>query len=217
MKAVLFDLDGTLIDSFEGIAKSAQYALRRFGINEENLENLRPFVGPPLVESFQKWYGLSEEQAIEATDIYRERYRPIGILECSLYPGVEECIRTLKAEGYQIGMASSKPEEFCRRILEHFGLLDLFDDVVGATFDRRIDTKEEVLNEVLRRWSNIPKDQMCLIGDTMFDLVGAKKIGIDCIAVSYGFGDAKEMLQNGAVAICDRMADLPELIQRLNR
>lgn len=217
MKAVLFDLDGTLIDSFEGIAKSAQYALRRFGINEENLENLRPFVGPPLVESFQKWYGLSKEQAIEATDIYRERYRPIGILECSLYPGVEECIRTLKAEGYQIGMASSKPEEFCRRILEHFGLLDLFDDVVGATFDRRIDTKEEVLNEVLRRWSDIPKNQMCLIGDTMFDLVGAKKIGIDCIAVSYGFGDAKEMLQNGAVAICDRMADLPELIQRLNR
>ena len=217
MKAVLFDLDGTLIDSFEGIAKSAQYALRRFGINEENLENLRPFVGPPLVESFQKWYGLSEEQAIEATDIYRERYRPIGILECSLYPGVEECIRTLKAEGYQIGMASSKPEEFCRRILEHFGLLDLFDDVVGATFDRRIDTKEEVLNEVLRRWSDIPKNQMCLIGDTMFDLVGAKKIGIDCIAVSYGFGNAKEMLQNGAVAICDRMADLPELIQRLNR
>ena len=217
MKAVLFDLDGTLSDSFEGIAKSAQYALRRFGINEENLENLRPFVGPPLVESFQKWYGLSKEQAIEATDIYRERYRPIGILECSLYPGVEECIRTLKAEGYQIGMASSKPEEFCRRILEHFGLLDLFDDVVGATFDRRIDTKEEVLNEVLRRWSDIPKDQMCLIGDTMFDLVGAKKIGIDCIAVSYGFGDAKEMLQNGAVAICDRMADLPELIQRLNR
>lgn len=217
MKAVLFDLDGTLIDSFEGIAKSAQYALRRFGINEENLENLRPFVGPPLVESFQKWYGLSKEQAIEATDIYRERYRPIGILECSLYPGVEECIRTLKAEGYQIGMASSKPEEFCRRILEHFGLLDLFDDVVGATFDRRIDTKEEVLNEVLRRWSDIPKDQMCLIGDTMFDLVGAKKIGIDCIAVSYGFGDAKEMLQNGAVAICDRMADLPELIQRLDR
>lgn len=217
MKAVLFDLDGTLIDSFEGIAKSAQYALRRFGINEENLENLRPFVGPPLVESFQKWYGLSKEQAIEATDIYRERYRPIGILECSLYPGVEECIRTLKAEGYQIGMASSKPEEFCRRILEHFGLLDLFDDVVGATFDRRIDTKEEVLNEVLRRWSDIPKDKMCLIGDTMFDLVGAKKIGIDCIAVSYGFGDAKEMLQNGAVAICDRMADLPELIQRLNR
>lgn len=217
MKAVLFDLDGTLIDSFEGIAKSAQYALRRFGINEENLENLRPFVGPPLVESFQKWYGLPKEQAIEATDIYRERYRPIGILECSLYPGVEECIRTLKAEGYQIGMASSKPEEFCRRILEHFGLLDLFDDVVGATFDRRIDTKEEVLNEVLRRWSDIPKNQMCLIGDTMFDLVGAKKIGIDCIAVSYGFGNAKEMLQKGAVAICDRMADLPELIQRLNR
>ncbi len=217
MKAVLFDLDGTLIDSFEGIAKSAQYALRSFGINEENLEKLRPFVGPPLVESFQKLYGMSKEQAVKATEIYRERYRPIGILECSLYPGVEECIRTLKSEGYLIGMASSKPEEFCRRILEHFGLLALFDDVVGATFDRRIDTKEEVLNEVLRRWSAIPKDQMCLIGDTMFDLVGAKKIGIDCIAVSYGFGDAKEMLQSGAIAVCDRMADLPELISSLNR
>ena len=217
MKAILFDLDGTLIDSFEGIAKSAQYALRRFGINEEDLQKLRPFVGPPLVESFQKLYGLSKEQAVEATEIYRERYRPIGILECSLYPGVEECIKILRADGYLIGMASSKPEEFCRRILDHFGLLELFDDVVGATFDRRIDTKEEVLNEVLRRWKDIPKDQMSLVGDTMFDLEGAKKIGIDCIAVSYGFGDAKEMLQNGAIAICDGMAELPKLIHELKR
>lgn len=217
MKAVLFDLDGTLIDSFEGIAKSAQYALAKFGIQEDDLEKFRPFVGPPLIDSFQKWYGLSKEQAIEATEVYRERYRPIGLLECSMYPGVEECIQTLKSQGYLIGMASSKPEEFCRRILGHYDILDLFDDVVGATFDRRIDRKEEVLNEVLRRWSDIPKEEMVLIGDTMFDLQGAKRIGIDCIAVSYGFGDADEMLANGAVAKCDKLEDLVEILHNLNR
>lgn len=215
MKAILFDLDGTLIDSFEGIAKSAQYALQQLGIREDNLENFRPFVGPPLVDSFQKWYGLTLEEAERAIELYRERYKPIGLLECSLYPGVEECICKLKEEGYLIGMASSKPEEFCRRILTHFGILELFDDIVGATFDRRIDTKEEVLLEVLRRWSDIPKEEMCLIGDTMFDLIGAKQIGIDCIAVSYGFGDAKEMKENGAIAICDSMSDLPKMIQEL--
>lgn len=214
MKAVLFDLDGTLIDSFEGIAKSAQHALQKFGIYEEDLQKFRPFVGPPLIDSFQKWYGLSKEQAIEATEYYRERYRPIGLLECSLYPGVENCIRTLKQDGYLIGMASSKPEEFCRRILEHFGILELFDDVVGATFDRRIDTKEQVLNEVLRRWCDIPREEMCLVGDTMFDLEGAKLIGIDCIAVRYGFGNADEMFANGAVAICEKLEDLPEIIRK---
>jgi phosphoglycolate phosphatase len=213
MKAVLFDLDGTIINSFEGIAKSVQYALQKCGIVVEDLEQLRCFIGPPIMESFQKWYGFSYEQAAEATTYYRERYRPVGLLECELYPGVEACIRALKEDGLRVGLASSKPEEFCRQILDNFHLLDLFDEVVGSTMDGRIETKEQVLNEVLRRWQDIPREEMCLVGDTLFDLNGAKQIGIDCIAVRYGFGDAEEMKKNGAVAICDQLTDLPELLQ----
>jgi phosphoglycolate phosphatase len=215
MRAVLFDLDGTIINSFEGIARSVRYALNKCGIEEDDPDNLRRFIGPPIMDSFQKWYGFSYEQAAEATSYYRERYRPIGLLECELYPGVTECIRALKREGLLIGLASSKPEEFCVRILDNLSILDLFDVVVGSTMDGRIETKEDVLREVLRRWSDVPREEMCLVGDTMFDLEGAKQIGIDCIAVRYGFGDADEMKRNGAIAVCDELSDLPGLIKAL--
>ena len=215
MKAILFDLDGTLIDSSEGITKSTQYALAHYGIIENDLSKFYKFIGPPLVASFKKYYDFPEEQAVEAVAVYRERYNKIGLFECSLYPGVRECIEKLKAQGYLIGMASSKPEVSCRRILEHFGILELFDDVVGATFDGRIDTKEEVLNEVMRRWSDVPKDEMCLIGDTMFDVEGANQIGIRTVAVTFGFGNVQEMVEAGAVAVCEDMAKLPEIVAGL--
>lgn len=215
MKAILFDLDGTLIDSSEGITKSTQYALAHYGIIENDLSKFYKFIGPPLVASFKKYYDFPEEQAVEAVAVYRERYNKIGLFECSLYPGVRECIEKLKAQGYLIGMASSKPEVSCRRILEHFGILELFDDVVGATFDGRIDTKEEVLNEVMRRWSDVPKDEMCLIGDTMFDVEGANQVGIRTVAVTFGFGNVQEMVEAGAVAVCDDMEELPEIVAGL--
>ena len=215
MKAILFDLDGTLIDSSEGITKSTQYALAHYGIIENDLSKFYKFIGPPLVASFKKYYDFPEEQAVEAVAVYRERYNKIGLFECSLYPGVRECIEKLKAQGYLIGMASSKPEVSCCRILEHFGILELFDDVVGATFDGRIDTKEEVLNEVMCRWSDVPKDEMCLIGDTMFDVEGANQVGIRTVAVNFGFGNVQEMVEAGAVAVCDGMEKLPEIVAGL--
>ncbi len=215
MKAILFDLDGTLIDSSEGITKSAQYALAHYGIDEPDLKKLFFFIGPPLEYTFRTHYGFSEEKADEAVDVYRERYHDIGIFECKLYPGVGECIEELKRRGYMIGMASSKPEQSCRRILEHFGILELFDDVVGATFDGRIDTKEEVLNEVMRRWSDIPREEMCLIGDTMFDIEGANKVGVPSIAVSFGFGNVDEMLKAGAKTVVDDLRKLPDVLAEL--
>lgn len=215
MKAVLFDLDGTLIDSSEGIIKSALYALEHYGIEESDTEKLKKFIGPPLSESFMRLYGFPRDKALKAVQVYRERYNKIGIFECSLYPGVEECIRVLKEQGYLIGMASSKPEVSCRRILKHFDILSLFDDVVGATMDGRIETKEDVLHEVLRRWKDISKREMCLIGDTLFDVEGANLAGIACIAVSFGFGDTGEMLEAGALEVCDSMGELPGAIARI--
>lgn len=215
MKAILFDLDGTLIDSSEGITKSVQYTLDYYGIDEPDLEKLKCFIGPPLRGSFMKYYNFSEEQAVEATIKYRERYQPIGVYECRLYPDVEKCIRALKDKGYMIGMASSKPEVMCRTILKHFNILDLFDDVVGASMDGKIDTKEEVLNEVMRRWGSIDKKDMCLMGDTLFDVEGANQVGIKCIGVSFGFGDTKEMLDAGAITICDSMMELLDIIVKL--
>lgn len=215
MKAVLFDLDGTIIDSSEGITKSVQYTLDYYGIKEDDLENLKVFIGPPLSSSFMKYYGFSKEQALEAVAKYRERYQPIGMYECSLYPDVEKCIRVLKEKGYLIGIASSKPEHMCKAILKHFGIIDLFDEVVGATVDGKIDTKEEVLQEVMRRWQDIDKKDMCLIGDTIFDIEGANKVGIKSIGVSFGFGDVVEMKKQGAVAICDSMMELVDTVDHL--
>lgn len=215
MKAVLFDLDGTLIDSSEGIFNSAIYALEKMGVKDIDREKLRVFIGPPLRVTFKEIYGFSEEDASKATDIYRERYNPIGAFECTPYEGVEECIKELKNKGYLIGMASSKPEATCQAILKHLNIYDLFDDVVGATFDGRIATKEQVLNEVMRRWSNLSKDDMVLIGDTNFDVDGANLVGIKCIGVSFGFGNVDDMLNAGAVCVVDHMNELPDEIDRV--
>lgn len=214
IKAILFDLDGTLIDSSEGIINSVLYTLEKYGMEEKNPDSIRRFIGPPLAKSFMNYYNFSEEEAKKAVAIYRERYQPIGAYECSLYEGVEECIRDLKEKGFLIGLASSKPEVMCRKILEHFNIINLFDDVVGATFDGKIDTKEEVLHEVMRRWNELAVDEMCLIGDTIFDVDGANKVGIPCIGVSFGFGDINQMLEAGAISICNHMKELPQTIER---
>ncbi len=215
MKAVLFDLDGTLSNSKEGITRCVQYALSHFGIDEPDRDKLEVFIGPPLVDSFMKYYDMSLEQAREATAKYRERYTPTGIHETSMYPHVRECIEELKKQGYIIGMASSKPEEYCKIILEGFGILELFDDVVGATMDGRIDSKEEVLLEVFRRWSHYGKHEMCLVGDSIYDVEGANMVGIPCIGVTYGFGDVEEMRKAGAVAFVDDLAKLPNVLEKM--
>jgi phosphoglycolate phosphatase len=215
IKAVLFDLDGTISNSKEGITKCVQYALKHFGIDEPDLDKLSVFIGPPLVDSFMKYYSMAEEDAKIATAKYRERHAPIGVHETKMYPNTRECILELKHQGYLIGMASSKPENYCRVVLEDFDIIDLFDDVVGATMDGRLSSKESVLEEVFRRWSNIERQDMCLIGDTLYDVNGANHTGIACIGVSFGFGKAKDLQDAGAVAIVDDLMELPEVLKHL--
>lgn len=211
-KTILFDLDGTLINSKPGITKCAQYALEAFGVTEPDVDKLECFIGPPLVYSFQKFYGFSPEKAKEAVVKYRERYHKVGIFECELYPEVESVLKRIKEMGYRVALASSKPEISCNRILEHFGLDGYFDEVVGATLDGKIDNKISVLREVLRRLEITDLSQLCLVGDTSFDVLGAKEAGIACIGVTYGFGSYEELLENGAVAICGSMREVGDYI-----
>lgn len=213
IKAVLFDLDGTMINSEEGITKCVQYALRAKGIDEPDLKKLLCFIGPPLDPVFREKYGMSEKDAWESVQKYRERFDEKGIFECCLYDGVREVIASLKEKGYVLALASSKPETACRRILEHFSLTSYFDEIVGSTLDGSISSKEEVLEELFRRMQGISKDEMCLVGDTRFDAIGAKQVGIRCVGVSYGFGTAEEMLTAGAEVVCADIWEVERYIE----
>lgn len=217
MKAVLFDLDGTIINSEEGITKCVQYALKSFGIEEPDLKNLLCFIGPPLGPVFQKKYGFDEKQAWEAVLKYRERFDVTGIFECELYEGVADAIKKLKEEGYVVALASSKPETACRRILDHFSLTSYFDMIVGSTLDGSISTKQQVLEELGRRMAHkeIKKEEMCLIGDTSYDAIGANQFGIRCIGVTYGFGTREELKQAGAFCVCDTISEVMDAIHRM--
>ncbi len=209
---ILWDLDGTIINSYEGVSKSVQYALEPYGIFPEGETALRKFIGPPLRESFPKVAGLDEKYVEDAVARYRERYIPVGVYECELFEGAKETLETFREAGYVQVLASSKPEPQCRKILEKFRLTELLDEVVGASLDGKIDTKIEVLNEAFRRLKKTDpgfrKEKAVLIGDTKYDVRGAVEAGIDCIGVSYGFGTRKELIENGAVAVYDRLEDL---------
>jgi phosphoglycolate phosphatase len=206
-KTILFDLDGTLVDSGPGITKCAQYALDHFGIHEPETEKLAFFVGPPLMNTFMEHYGFSEEQAKQAVAKYRERYHKTGIFECELYPDVEEVLATFKEKGYRTALASSKPESSCKKILEHFSILSYFDEVTGAEMNGPRNEKVDVLIEALRRMEKKP-EECVLIGDTRFDAIGAAKLNMECIGVSYGYGTAEELLAEGAKVVLPSMKEV---------
>ena len=152
---LLFDLDGTLTDPKEGITASVQYALRSFGIEEPDLDRLTPFIGPPLKDSFMEMYGFNEKQAEEAIEKYREWFRPTGIFQNAIYPGIREMLEKLKMQGKVLAVASSKPQVFVEQILHHFEIYDYFTVIVGSELDGKRGTKEEVVEEALRQLSEV--------------------------------------------------------------
>ena len=208
-KTILFDLDGTLTDSGEGIINCVIYALEKFGLPIPPRENLRYFVGPPLHESFVK-QGVPAEQAEEAVAAYRERYVPTGMFENTPYPGVRELLEKLKAEGHTLYVASSKPEWMCVDILKHFDLANYFAQICGATMDTSRTNKEAVIEYLIQE--NGRADNMIMVGDTKFDVLGAKAHGIPCIGVSWGYGSVAEMHEAGAVSVADTMEQLLKLL-----
>lgn len=211
-KTILFDLDGTLTDSGEGIINCVIYALERFGLPIPDRESLRYFVGPPLHESFIR-QGVPADRAEEAVAVYRERYIPIGKFENIPYPGVRELLEALKAEGHILYVATSKPEQMSIDILEHFDLAKYFDRICGATMDTSRTNKEAVIAYLLNQ--NECTDHIVMVGDTKFDVIGAKSHGIPCIGVSWGYGTVAEMQEAGAVSIADTMQALLEILKTI--
>ena len=211
-KHLLFDLDGTIIASDEGITKSVQYALSHFGILVDDLSVLKPFVGPPLRVAFPKYYNLNPEQTEEAVRLYRSRYSEIGIFECSVYEGVEHMLKTCREKGYISLLATSKPHVYARRILEKFGLSEYFYDVAGCELDGRMDKKSEVIDYARSLFPDAEKSDFMMIGDRFYDVDGAKECGIECVGVLYGYGTREELEKAGAEYICETVKDLENLL-----
>lgn len=209
MKKILFDLDGTLVNSQEGITKGVQYALREYlGIDEPDLESLRCFIGPPLALMFDQKYHVPVEKIEPAVVKYREYYDATGVHECELYPGVKEVLQSLRKKGYTLGVASSKPESSCVQILSDLGVADCFDEIVGASLGPERREKVLVLEEAFRRMGVTDRTQTVLVGDTKYDALGAAKAGIGCIGVTYGFGTREELFAAGAVAVFDTLEEV---------
>ena len=164
IKTILFDFDGTLFDTGEGILRSVQYALEGFGIHETDTARLRKFVGPPLLDSFSELYAMTPEQAQAAVARYRERYLPVGIYECTLYPGIPELLEQLRAHGFRVAVATGKPTPMARSILQRFDLERLFDCVIGCEYDGTRSTKAEVVAAALAETQTAPEAAL-MVGD----------------------------------------------------
>ena len=209
---ILFDLDGTLTDPGEGITNSVAHALKKLGIPVPERRELYKFIGPPLYQSFMDFYGLDRQKALEAVEFYREYYRDRGIWENQVYAGIPELLARLKGAGKRLLVATSKPEEFALQILEHFDLLRYFELVAGSTMDSSRVEKADVICYGLDRAAIAPGPSVVMVGDRAQDVLGAKKAGLDCIGVLFGYGDAPELQGAGAARIAATVEELAELL-----
>lgn len=210
MKNILFDLDGTLTDSKDGIIRSLQYALQYYGI-EEKAENLGGFLGPPAHIAFQEYYGFSERKALEATEKFRERYADKGIFENRLYDGIDELLRKLHDEGKRLCVATSKPIVHTEKILEYFDIRKYFDIVVGSDLEGKFCNKSDIISEVLKKCGN-DRENSVMVGDRKYDILGAKENEIKSVAVLYGYGNMEEFVLAGADFIAESVEKISDFV-----
>ena len=205
---LLFDMDGMLVDTREGILKCAQHALAAFGIQVDDLQTLTKFVGPPLSTSFREFYGFSDEQVAKAVTIYRQRYSTHGQYECFVFDGVADMLAALRAQGYRMCIATSKLETYAKEMLERLGIAGFFEQIVGATLDEKISTKAEVVREAIRRMEITQREKALMIGDRKHDVLGAKECGIDSFGVYMGCAEPLEHENAGATYIASGISEL---------
>lgn len=212
---ILFDLDGTLTDPKEGITRSVEYALNKFDIYIEHLDELLPYIGPPLYESFIELHHFTEEQALQAVAYYRERYSDIGLFENMVIEGIPHLLEGLKNNGYQMYIATSKPTVFAEQILKHYGLDHYFTHIGGSNLDGTRSKKQEVIQFVLDENSILPEEAL-MIGDRKHDIIGAIGCGVESIGVTFGYGSREELELAGADHIAYRVQEVSEIIQHIS-
>lgn len=211
-RVLFFDLDGTITDPAIGITNSVIYALKKFGITAESRSGLYKFIGPPLADSFENFCGFSKKQAKEAVGYYREYYADRGIFENRVYDGCEDMLKRLSESGKTLAVATSKPEIFAKRILDHFSLSRYFFCVAGADLEGRRVKKDEVIADALDACAVMDKSRAIMIGDTRYDIEGARKAGIDSLGVLYGYGSRVELEAAGASYLAETVADIADIL-----
>jgi phosphoglycolate phosphatase len=213
-QTVLFDLDGTLVDPRVGITRCVQLALSRSGIEVDDPDTLTPYIGPPLLESFDRIHGLTRDQAIQAITHYRERFAEIGWRENEVYPGIPDLLRELHASGTTVIVATSKPTVFAERIVTHFGLSPFIDFVAGSNLDNTRVAKSEVIAHVLSERPGLTADMSVMVGDREHDVIGARHNRLEAIGVAYGYGGAEELQTAGASLVAHSVTELREMLLR---
>lgn len=191
-KNILLDLDGTILDSGSGIMKSIQYVLDHFSMYHEPEEKLRKFIGPALIDSFMNFYGFSKEKAEEAVEYFRDYYPEKGMFDAFIYPGMRECIEKMAGDGKKLVLLTSKPIFFASQILQHFGLSDYFFMEIGPDLSEQSSDKTRLIEKALRE-GNFLKEDCLMVGDTKYDILAAKDVGIDSVAALYGYGEVEEI------------------------
>ncbi len=213
LKTVLFDFDGTIFDTVEGITKSIQYALRKHG-REEPLERLRCFAGPPLVDKFMEVYGVDQAEAEALVTDFRERYVPVGVYESRPFPGIRSLLEGLAAAGLRLGVATSKPQNMAELLLERSGLKDCFSVIVGSRPGLNNEKKWQIVEQAMGRCGSSPAETV-LIGDTKYDAEGAALCGIPCVGVAWGYAEPGELEAAGAAAVVRDTLKLEKLLKSL--
>lgn len=211
-KYILFDLDGTLTDPGIGITNAVMYALKKFNIEVNDRTELYKFIGPPLFDSFEKYYGLSKEESQLAVQYFREYFKPYGLYENTVYDGIEGMLSELKAKGFSLLLATSKPEVFAIEILKHFKLDKYFDFIAGATMDEKRVKKADVIAYALESMGITDLSSAIMIGDREHDVLGAKAVGLESIGVLYGYGDLEELQTAGATYIAEKPEEIMQIL-----
>lgn len=212
---ILFDLDGTVTDPFEGITNCVKYALESLGVKVPDVSALSCFIGPPLFDQFKAFAGFDGDKALEAVKKYRERYAVTGWKECTLTPGTEELLKNLKESGKTTALATCKPEKFAKMILEYFDIAKYFDFIGGAELDTKgRNSKKDVIEYVLDNLhlTESDKSRTVIVGDTFYDIKGAKAAGISSIGVLFGYGTRSELEEHGADFIAESMNEINDLL-----
>ncbi|MFJ8529036.1 HAD family hydrolase [Bacillus sp. NPDC094106] len=204
----LFDLDGTLTDPKEGIVNSVLFALRKMGIDEPNPNDLDSFIGPPIQHSFADRYGMNEKQVEQAVTYFREYMQQSGLFENRVYEGIPDILQELKDEGLRLFIATSKLTVFAKQVVEHFQLAHFFEEIVGSNLDGTRIKKDEIIEHILHTNKGLQKEEIVMIGDRKYDMIGANCNGIDSIGLLYGYGSEGELKEAGATHIVKHVEEL---------